>query len=310
MKARYFFMMAMGLAMLTPSQSKAESKADTKTVSDTAKVHYIRQSQPGDEWLFAQNRREQVIFVNEQVTTHIIMPEAIKLVDLSTDKIAGNQCADNIVRIKPNGRMREGEVCATVTLIGERHIAQFNVVYVSGPARAAAMYRVMQEEMRRYNNPEVLMPYRTMARYASVIAASRPRFHNIRTVAYGIKAVVNNIYTIGDYFFIDYSLMNASKVKYDIAETRVKLQDKKVSKATNSQTIELTPAFSLNTAKSFKRGYRNVLVLEKLTFPDSKQLRIEISENQISGRVVYLFIDYEDILHADGYDPQWDRLSP
>lgn len=310
MKARHFFMMAMGIAMMMPHMTKAESKNEVTFSADTAKVHYIRQSQPGDQWLFAQNRREQVIFVNEQVTTHIIMPEAIKLVDLSTDKIAGNQCADNIVRIKPNGRMREGEVCAMVSLIGERHIAQFNVVYVSGPARAAAMYRVQPEELSRYNNPEVLMPISTMSRYAAVIASTRPRFHNIRSVAYGIKAVVNNIYTIGDYFFIDYSLMNASKVKYDIAETRVKLQDKKVSKATNSQTIELTPAFSLNSAKSFKRAYRNVLVLEKLTFPDSKQLRIEISESQISGRVVYLFIDYEDILHADGYNPEWDRFLP
>lgn len=310
MKARHFFMVAFGLAMLNPSQSKAESKTDTKTVADTAQVHYIRQSQPGDEWLFAQNRRQHVIFINEQVTTHIIMPEAIKLVDLSTDRVVGNKCADNIVRIKPNGRMREGEVCATATLIGERHIAQFNVVYVSGPARASAMYRVTQDEMRRYNNPEVLMPQTTMSRYAAVIASTRPRFHNIRSVAYGIKAVVNNIYTIGDFFFIDYSLMNASKVKYDIAETRVKLQDKKETKATNSQTIELTPAFSLNNAKSFKHAYRNVLVLEKLTFPDSKQLRIEVSENQISGRVIYLFIDYEDILHADGYNPEWDKYLP
>lgn len=310
MKARHFFMVALGVAMLIPSQSKAESKADAKTIADTAQVHYIRQSKPSDQWLFEQNRRQQVIFVNEKVTTHIIMPEAIKLVDLSTDKIAGNQCADNIVRIKPNGRMREGEVCATVTLIGERYIGQFNVVYVSGPARAAAMYRVQHEELSRYDNPEVLMPQSTMFRYAAVIASTRPRFHNIRSVAYGIKAVVNNIYTIGGFFFIDYSLMNASKVMYDIAETRVKLQDKKESKAANSQTIELTPAYSLNPEKSFRRAYRNVLVLEKLTFPDSKQLRIEISENQISGRVIYLFIDYEDILHADGYNPEWDRFLP
>lgn len=31
-------------------------------------------------------------------------------------------------------------------------------------------------------------------------------------------------------------------------------------------------------------------------------LRLEISENQISGRVIVLTIEYEDILHADGFD--------
>jgi len=46
-----------------------------------------------------------------------------------------------------------------------------------------------------------------------------------------------------------------------------------------------------------------VLVLDKLTFPDEKVLRIEISENQISGRVITLTVEYDDILNADGFDP-------
>ena len=39
------------------------------------------------------------IYVNLEVTTHILMPENIKMVDISTPKVIGNQCADNIVRI-------------------------------------------------------------------------------------------------------------------------------------------------------------------------------------------------------------------
>lgn len=117
-----------------------------------------------------------------------------------------------------------------------------------------------------------------------------------------MRAAVNNIYSIGDYFFIDYSLENKTKITYDIEELRVKLTDKKETKATNSQTIELTPVYSLNPAKKFKKQYRNVLVLPKLTFPDEKVLRLEISENQISGRVITLSIEYEDILNADGFD--------
>ena len=44
---------------------------------------------------------KEKIYVNSEVTTHIVMPENIKLVDISTPKIIGNQCADNMVRIKP-----------------------------------------------------------------------------------------------------------------------------------------------------------------------------------------------------------------
>lgn len=32
------------------------------------------------------------IYINREVTTHIVMPENIKMVDISTTKIIGNQC--------------------------------------------------------------------------------------------------------------------------------------------------------------------------------------------------------------------------
>lgn len=250
------------------------------------------------------------IYVNREVTTHIVMPENIKLVDISTTKIIGNQCADNIVRIKPyqendsipSTEYKEAELLGTLTLIGKRHIAQYDILYTTSPNMAASIYQVAYSDTKSYINPEVSMPMSEMARYAWAVYGSKRKFNQVVSKAHGMKAVVNNIYSIGDFFFIDYSLQNKTKIAYDIEEIRVKLTDKKETKATNSQTIELTPVFSLNHAKKFKKDYRNVLVLPKLTFPDEKVLRLEISENQISGRVITLTIEYEDILHADGFD--------
>ncbi len=252
---------------------------------------------------------KEKILVNSEVTTHIVMPENIKMVDLSTTKIIGNQCADNIVRIKPfieadsvPTLYREGELMGTLTLIGERHLAQYDVVYTAAPSRAASIHRVPYAGLDSYINPEVSMPQSEMARYAWAVYGSGRKYNQVVSKANGIKAIVNNIYSIGDYFFIDYSLQNSTKIAYDIAEVRVKLTDKKEVKATNSQTVELSPVYSLNLAKKFKKNYRNVLVLDKLTFPDEKVLRIEISENQISGRVITLTVEYDDILNADGFD--------
>lgn len=250
------------------------------------------------------------IRVNHEVTTHIVMPENIKLVDISTTKIIGNQCADNIVRIKPfmesdsihSDGYNEDELLGTVTLIGERHIAQYDIVYTESPRYAASIYHVSYQHAESYINPEVSMPMSEMARYAWAVYGSNRKYNQVVSRMHGMKAVLNNIYSIGDYFFIDYSLENKTKIAYDIEELRVKLTDKKEAKATNSQTIELTPVYSLNLAKKFKKHYRNVLVLPKLTFPDEKVLRLEISENQISGRLITLVIEYEDILHADGFD--------
>lgn len=252
---------------------------------------------------------KEKIYVNDEVTTHIVMPENIKMVDISTTKLIGNQCADNIVRIKPfidNDSIltyyRENELMATLTLIGERHMAQYDIIFTHAPARAASIHHVPYSHTESYINPDVSMPEAEMARYAWAVYGSDRKYNQVVSKAHGMKAVVNNIYSIGDHFFIDYSLQNKTKIPYDIEELRVKLTDKKEVKATNSQTIELTPAYSLNLAKKFKKNYRNVLVIPKLTFPDEKVLRLEISENQISGRVITLTIEYEDILNADGFN--------
>ena len=57
----------------------------------------------------------------------------------------------------------------------------------------------------------------------------------------------------------------------------------------------------LEPGKTFRHGYRNVLVVKKLTFPNNKLLTIEMTERQISGRNISLNIDYEDVLAADSF---------
>ena len=169
--------------------------------------------------------------------------------------------------------------------------------------KANSVYNISQDDIQQYTNPDVSMTYGDMSKLSwSIFTSGRKKF-GIKSSLYGIKAQVNNIYTVGDYFFIDFSLENRSNIKYDIAEIRLKLMDKKELKATNSQTIELTPVYMVNHADHFTKSYRNVIVLKKLTFPEEKKLRLEITEDQISGRVSYLDINYRDILNADSFSP-------
>lgn len=185
------------------------------------------------------------IYINREVTTHIVMPENIKMVDISTTKIIGNQCTDNIVRIKPylendsisSEGYKENELLGTLTIIGERHIAQYDILYTESPKYASTIYNVSYNETQSYINPEVSMPMAEIARYAWAVYGSRRKFNQIVSNKNGIRAYINNIYSIGDYFFLDYTLKNRTRIAYDIEEIRVKLTDKKETKATNSQTI-------------------------------------------------------------------------
>ena len=74
----------------------------------------------------------ELLTVNEQVTTVITASEPVRLVDISTDKVAGDQPLDNIIRLKPKEAGHEdGEVLAIVTIVTERYRTQYALLSVS-----------------------------------------------------------------------------------------------------------------------------------------------------------------------------------
>ena len=217
----------------------------------------------------AQTTMDDMLYltVNENVTTVITASEPVRFVDISTDKVAGDQPINNTVRLKPKEGMdvhHDGDVLAVVTIVTERYRTQYALIYTSH----------MDEAVTE----------KTISKMHRMIMR------------------LNNIYSVGEYFFIDFSVENRTNIRFDIDQLRVKLNDKKTSKATTVQTIELKPKLILDPTQSFRYGYRNVIVLKKMTFPNDKILTIELSEKQISGRTINLSIEYEDVLSADSFN--------
>ena len=248
------------------------------------------------------NEMEQLT-VNEQVTTVITATEPIRFVDISTDRIAGDQPINNTIRLKPKDAGHgDGEVLAIVTIVTERYRTQYALIYTTRMQEAVTDKETQQVEMAAYHNPAVSLSTEDMYRFARQVWLSPARYRNVSRRQHRMTMSLNNIYAVGDYFFIDFSIENRTDIRFDIDEIRVKLADKKVSKATNAQVIELKPEMELERRRSFLHGYRNVLVVKKMTFPNDKVLTIEVSERQISGRTIALNIDYEDVLCADSFN--------
>ena len=256
---------------------------------------------------FAQQTYEEMelLTVNEQVTTVITASEPIRFVDISTDKVAGDQPINNTIRLKPKeAGHADGDILAIVTIVTERYRTQYGLIYTTRMNEAVSDKEIQLQERQAYNNPAVTMSTEAMYNYARTIWNSPAKFRDVSIKQHRMVMRLNNIYSVGDYFFIDFSITNKTNIRFDIDELRVKLADKKVSKATNNQIIELQPELVLEQAKSFHHGYRSVLVIKKLTFPNDKILTIELSEKQISGRTIHLNIDYEDVLSADSFNHQ------
>ncbi|WP_413564873.1 conjugative transposon protein TraN [Bacteroides uniformis] len=247
-------------------------------------------------------REMEQLTVNEQVTTIITASEPIRFVDISTDLVAGDQPINNTVRLKPKEAGHEdGEVLAVVTIVTERYRTQYALLYTTRLTEAVTSKEVELSERTAYHNPAVSMSTEEMYRYARQIWTSPARFRNVGSKKHRMTMRLNNIYSTGDYFFLDFSVENRTNIRFDIDEVRLKLSDKKVSKATNSQVVELKPELVLEQSRSFLHGYRNVVVVKKLTFPNDKVLTVELTEKQISGRTISVSIDYEDVLSADGF---------
>lgn len=247
----------------------------------------------------------QLLTVNENVTTVITASEPVRFVDISTDKVVGDQPINNTIRLKPKEGVevnRDGDVLAVITIVTERYRTQYSLIYTSRMDEAVTDKTVEVDERTPYHNPTVSMSTEDMVRYARQVWSSPARYRNVSTKQHRMVMRLNNIYSVGEYFFLDFSVENKTNIRFDIDQLRIKLNDKKTAKSTTVQTIELTPELVLDQSTSFQYGYRNVLVIKKLTFPNDKILTIELSERQISGRTISMSIEYEDVLCADSFD--------
>ena len=118
---------------------------------------------------FAQkgyNDMEQLT-INENVSSIITASEPIRLVDISTDSIAGDKPLENVIRLKPKtGNHKDGEVMGVVTIITERYRVQYALIYTSKLEEAVTDKEVELVERNAFHNPDVSMSTVDMVSYA------------------------------------------------------------------------------------------------------------------------------------------------
>ena len=149
----------------------------------------------------AQRTYEEMeqLTVNEQVTTVITASEPIRFVDISTDKVAGDQPLDNIIRLKPKEAGHEdGEVLAIVTIVTERYRTQYALLYTTRVQEAVTDKEIQLQERDAYNNPAISMSTADMTRFARRVWNSPAKIRNVATKAHRMTMRLNNIYAVGD----------------------------------------------------------------------------------------------------------------
>ncbi len=245
------------------------------------------------------------IDISAKADIHFLSPEPIQYVDISSHSIIGDMPVKNLLRIKlvPDSLRHLQSDCnslGVITIVGESFIAQYRLVFTNSPGQQIpSAIEIQPGQCRPLDYPGITLTTPQMKTYAMDILRRGKKSGIRKAKAYGLQAMLNHIYTIGDHVFLDLTFQNKTNLPYEIDELRFKIEDKKITKATNVQSLEIKPEWQLYQQASFKREYHNIYVFKKVTFPDNKILNVELSEKQVSGRTLTLQIRYGDLLKAD-----------
>lgn len=247
-----------------------------------------------------------LFYISDGLSVHFVSPEPIQFVDISTNDMVGDLPVDNVLRLKYfsdslDQKSVDGQNRSVVTIAGQSFMAQYHLIYASADQNFPLTTRIeiLPEHTRPLEFPSVTMTEGEMKMYAMRVIREKRTYRDVESKAYGMKARLNNIFSSGDYVFIDVSFKNSTWIKYDIEQFRFRIRDKRIVKATNVQDLELEPVFILYNNPYFQRHYRNVFVFRKFTYPGNKVLSIQMAEEQISGRTIELNIKYRELLNAD-----------
>lgn len=258
---------------------------------------------------FKNNKSDlPIIYVTEDLSVHFRSPEPVQYVDISSNDIIGDIPVENVVRVKyfpdtTNQKIDplDNSDLGIITIVGQSFMAQYRAVYMQdrSSGNLSANVEITPQYMEPLDFPEITVTDLELKHYSYQLFQRKPNWNSVISKSNGMEARLNNIYSMGDYIFLDLSFKNRTNIKYDIDQLRFKIEDKRIVKATNVQEIEVNPVFKLNDQKYFKKDFRNIYVFKKFTYPNGKVLNVQLTENQISGRKIELKIDYRDLLNAD-----------
>lgn len=254
--------------------------------------------------------------ITEGINLHMISPEPIQYVDLSTNKLTGDLPASNIARIKITDNpisekdkkkqstpFFSGDTVGIITVVGQSFIAQYKAVYRHPDnLNTVTNIHIQPEAMQPIEFDKMIFSNRELREFALRIIENKADKNPVRTENnLNLSMQLNNVYVMGDYIFLDMTFKNTSNLSYDLEALKFSIEDKKIHKATNNQSIEMTPVFQLNPQKHFRKHFRNIYVFKKFTYPNSKVMMIRLIEEQLSGRTIEMKVNYSDILKADTF---------
>lgn len=240
-------------------------------------------------------------------TTSLIFPFAIKSVDRGSQDILARQVegVENILQVKA-GKENFSETNLTV-ITADGNLYSFVVTYNSRPSSLILEFK--KDTMLTTRSVKTKPPASfneagssdaDIAMTANTIRRNTNRtVWGVRNRAYKVMLRLNSIYIKNDVMYCQVACRNRSNINYYVDMLRFFIRDRKRSKRTAAQEVELKPVYVAGNTACIKAQSKESIVfaLPKFTIPDAKYLAIEIREKN-GGRHLLIKVSNRQIINA------------
>ena len=244
---------------------------------------------------------QNILQLSDKKSVHVVCPDKVLYVSCGDDSEIQAEILpelSNIVRVKALQPF-EGQTSLTVVCAGHIYsvAAQFGICDVltyqleSLPSEKAFPFsgKLMPDESLKGVSDQVL---------------SRKGYHSLHRSARknGILMEVNDICIKGDALFLVIQFTNCTNMAFDAEAFNFWIADKRQQKATNVQEYQVFPEYQQNKVQRIpgEVTVREVFVIQKMTIPDQRILKIELNEKALgnTGRKLAFNLKNKDILKA------------
>lgn len=136
--------------------------------------------------------------------------------------------------------------------------------------------------------------------YASLALSKKKKLEGLKRSRFEMKLDVTGIFIHQDILYFRLLVGNNSKINYEIDQLRFFIRDRKKSKRTASQEIEVIPLYSTSASSVIpdKSEVNVVYAVSKFTIPEKKYLTIQLIEKN-GGRHIEIDVKNNDLINLD-----------
>lgn len=235
--------------------------------------------------------------ITHQKTTNLVFAHRIVSVDKGSRDILVQKAkgADNILHVKASAEHFVQTNLTVITSDGKLH--SYLLDYAKDPQELNYVFDSQSSYAAVFSEPN--LNEALVETTASQVADIKKTVKKQQDSKFGIALALQGIVIHQDLLYYQIKLVNKTHVSYDIGQLRFFIQDKKTSKRTANQQLEMIPQYVHGNTNRLAADSESVLVfaMPKHTIPDKKNLLVQLMEKN-GGRHLKLKITNKTIVKA------------